>query len=49
MSYKEILLTNEIMAANSKILIRRSSNCSAISCHKGFPVTTKIHDSSKIA
>lgn len=33
----EIILTNEIIAANNKILTKRSSNCSRISCHNALP------------
>ena len=32
-----MLLTNEIKAAPNKILTSKSSNCSKINFHKGFP------------
>ena len=32
-----VLLTNEMMAARSRILTRRSSNCSSTNCHRDFP------------
>lgn len=33
--------TNEIIAANNKILTRRSSNCSSTSCHIDLPANNK--------
>lgn len=33
------ILTNEIIAANSKILTKRSSNCSRTNCHILLPTT----------
>lgn len=33
-----IILTNDIIAANNKILTSRSSNCSKTSCQMDFPV-----------
>lgn len=38
-------LTNEIIAANSKIFTRRSSNCSIINRHNGFPETQNSDNS----
>lgn len=32
-----VILTNEIIAANNKILTKRSSNCSRINCHIVLP------------
>lgn len=31
------ILTNEIIAANNRILTKRSSNCSSTNCHIDFP------------
>lgn len=31
------ILTNEIIAANNKILTKRSSNCSSTNCHIDLP------------
>ena len=45
---KEAQLTNEIMAASSKIFTRRSSNCSKISRHRGFPVEKIIQLSQEV-
>ena len=34
---QQLILTNEMTAANKRILTRRSSNCSSTSCHRDFP------------
>lgn len=34
-----VILTKEIMAANRRILTRRSSNCSRTSCQMDFPIS----------
>jgi len=36
-----LILTKEIIAANRRILTRRSSNCSRTSCQMDFPVNKK--------
>ena len=33
-----LILTKEMMAASSRIFTKRSSNCSNINSHSGFPI-----------
>lgn len=40
-SWTERIRTKEIIAANRRILTRRSSNCSKTSCHMDFPEIAK--------
>lgn len=42
------ILTNDIIAANNKILTRRSSNCSKTNCHMDFPANKRKNCISKL-
>lgn len=37
-----LILTNDIIAANSKIFTKRSSNCSSTNCHILLPVELRV-------
>lgn len=39
-----VKLTNEIIAANNKILTKRSSNCSKTNCQMVFPREKKMRE-----